>query len=279
MEAYDFYVEAVEKLKHLYDEREAAMIMQRVFEVKLLIKPHFIKLFQKELSLIEEKMLNEILNKLLQGEPFQYILGYEWFCGNLFKVNKHVLIPRPETEELVEEFIKHEKEKLNLTILDIGTGSGCIAISIKKMLPSSKVYAIDISEYALETAKENAKQNNASINFIQADILNIDKLPVNEKVDIIISNPPYITENEKNQMHKNVLQFEPKHALFVPNDNPMIFYEKIMQLGLMQNQLCKFYFELSALHGELIKNTTNKFGKTTTLINDISGNLRIAVIE
>jgi release factor glutamine methyltransferase len=197
-----------------------------------------------------------------------------------FKVNKHVLIPRPETEELVEQLIKDRKSKLtDPAILDIGTGSGCIPIAIKKNLPASKLTAVDISKGALELAKENAVLHNAAINFILLDFLdesNWSSLPL---FDIIISNPPYIPILEKEKLAKNVTDFEPHLALFVPNNSPLLFYKKIAAFGrehLLPNG--KIYLET---HEDYTKETAVLFRghyQTVMTKKDIYGKERMVII-
>src|SRR5690606_4088727 len=167
----------------------------------------------------------------------QYILGETEFYGRRFYVNKNVLIPRPETEELVDIIIKENKEEKGLRILDIGTGSGCIPVTLAKELPDSEVYALDISEEALAMAKKNAMLHSAKVDYSIFDITqdaNLipeqSKLKI-ENLDIVISNPPYITEGEKKEMHANVLNFEPHLALFVSNENPLLFYSAILNFS------------------------------------------------
>lgn len=170
--------------------------------------------------------INEILSQLELYKPIQYILGKTSFYDLNFFVNQHVLIPRQETEYLVDYIIRSLYRKEHQKILDIGTGSGCIAIALKKYLPDAEIFALDISEKALEVAKENALVNNVVINFICADILN-QKLELNREFDIVVSNPPYVRDSEKQLMLKNVLDFEPHSALFVPDTNPLVFYNAI----------------------------------------------------
>ena len=179
------------------------------------------------------------LDLLNQQIPIQYILGQTEFYGLPFKVNEHTLIPRPETEELVEWILKHVSVDNQISILDIGTGSGCIAISLAKHLPNAKVYALDISTDALAIAKENAELNKVKINFVEADILTYqnDKQTFSEvlntqKFDIIVSNPPYVREEEKELMNPNVLDNEPHLAIFVNDENPLLFYEAIIQFAV-----------------------------------------------
>ena len=193
--------------------------------------------------------LQNALSSLKKSVPIQYIVGETEFYGLPFKVSKNVLIPRPETEELVNWVLNDTKNIANINILDIGTGSGCIAISIAKNAPNAKIFALDISSKALEIAKENAKLNGVSIQFIEANILNFPKS--NEKFDIIISNPPYVRELEKKQMQKNVLENEPHIALFVRDENPLLFYDKIADFALTNlKQNGSIYFEINQYLGK-----------------------------
>ncbi|WP_317898398.1 peptide chain release factor N(5)-glutamine methyltransferase [Aurantibacillus circumpalustris] len=204
--------------------------------------------------------------------PLQYILGETWFYNLKFKVNKHVLIPRPETEELVELVLKENKG--NLSILDIGTGSGCIPITLKNNLKESAVSACDISKDALDLAKKNAELNETTIDFFATDIL---KNQINNQFDIIISNPPYIKEKEKELMEKNVLDHEPHLALFVKGEDSIIFYKKIIDLcSTSLSKKGKLYFELNPLTAEAVEEyakNSNLF-ENTHLIKDMSGALR-----
>jgi len=188
--------------------------------------------------------------------PIQYIIGETEFYGLNFNVNSNVLIPRPETEELVDWVIKDHQNSPSIKILDIGTGSGCIAISLAKNLPNAEVFALDISAEAIKTAKSNAVINNVTVNFMEANILTLTKLP--HKFDIIVSNPPYVRELEKEQMQTNVLANEPHLALFVKNNNPLLFYNKIADLAKSYlNEDGHLYFEINQYLGtetvELLK--------------------------
>jgi len=169
------------------------------------------------------------LTQLKKEYPIQYIIGNTEFLGLTFEVNQHVLIPRPETEELITWVLNLHKHKKRLCILDIGTGSGCIPITLAKNMDKAKIDAIDLSEAALLVAKKNAVLNGVHINFTQNDILQVEGL--NKAYDLIISNPPYVRESEKLSMHNNVLQYEPELALFVDDQNPLIFYKRIAQLA------------------------------------------------
>ncbi len=198
-----------------------------------------------------ERLVN-ILIELKTGRPIQYILGHTEFYGLTFNVTPSVLIPRPETEELVQWVINTVKVSATpiKNILDIGTGSGCIAITLKKNLSEVNVFAIDISSDALQIAKANAKLNNADVNFIKANILNYNSITPLPDFDIIVSNPPYVTETDRAKMHHNVIRFEPHLALFVPENEPLIFYNAIAGFAkehLTDNGL--LFFEVNENYG------------------------------
>ena len=174
-------------------------------------------------------LFEDALAQLKKEYPIQYIIGNTEFMGLAFEVNQHVLIPRPETEELVTWVLNSHKIKKHLSILDIGTGSGCIPIALAKNMEKAKIDAIDLSEAALSVAKKNAALNGVQINFMQNDIFQVEGF--DKTYDLIISNPPYVRESEKLNMHNNVLRYEPEIALFVDDQNPLIFYKRIAQLA------------------------------------------------
>jgi len=243
---------------------------------------HYFKLSKSEIILQPTKLFSEsdlllVINTvkaLKTYKPLAYILG-EWeFFGITLKVNEYVLIPRPETEELVQ-LILHENP-LATSILDIGTGSGCIALAIKKNLPQAKVEAWDVSEKALAIAKTNALENKLTVNFKCVDILNID-VALHEKFDVIVSNPPYIQQKEKGLMDKNVLDFEPHLALFVENNNPLLFYEKIGDFAVKNlNKNGKIYFEINEAFGNEVAALLRKNGfQQVEIGKDINGKDRI----
>ena len=220
--------------------------------------------------------IEQALQLLKNEQPIQYILGETEFCGYPFKVNASTLIPRPETEELVEWIVKQQYtlNKPQLHILDIGTGSGCIAISLAKKLPKAKVYALDISEKALNMSRQNAELNNVNVEFIEANILkpdtwssNLEKL----KFDIIVSNPPYVREKEKNQMKANVLNNEPHLALFVKDENPLQFYKAIIKFTKSNlNSDGMLFFEINEFLGkEMIQLMVDSNLKDIVLKQDI----------
>lgn len=228
-----------------------------------------------ELSSGQIAKWNEALEKLRNHIPIQYIIGSAHFYGLLFEVNENVLIPRPETEELVDWIAKDFEFSASPEILDIGTGSGCIAISLAKNLPDASVAAIDVSEGALSVAKRNSERNEVAVDFIQKDILDTDDL--GRKFDVIVSNPPYIRNLEKQDIKPNVLENEPHLALFVADDNALIFYEKIADLAsehLSENG--KLYFEINQyLSGETVEMLEKKGFVAIELRKDIYGNDRM----
>ena len=225
-----------------------------------------------------DKQYHEIetfIEKLKKFVPIQYILGETEFYGLTFNVNDSVLIPRPETEELVD-WIRSENDcNASLNILDIGTGSGCIAISLKHEFTNAMVDAFDISEAALETARTNALRNKLDVNFSKVDILNAPDFET--KWDIIVSNPPYVLENEKVDIHPNVLEYEPHLALFVPDNDPLLFYRSIAQFALRQLKPGgKLYFEINRAYGnETVELLTGCGFSDIELRKDISGNDRM----
>lgn len=208
-----------------------------------------------------EKIFNA-LELLEQQKPIQYIIGETEFYGLSFKVNENVLIPRPETEELVAWILKKVDSKASINILDIGTGSGCIAISLAKNLPNAKVYALDVSAEALKTANQNATLNDVNVEFVEANILttgHAEFVSVSHKFDIIVSNPPYVREQEKEQMKANVLENEPHLALFVKDKNPLLFYEAIAKFA--SSNLTKeglLFFEINEYLGNNMIHLLNR---------------------
>ena len=238
----------------------------------------------KQLSLNEYSRIREIIGDLKKYRPVQYILGETEFYGLSFKVDENVLIPRPETEELVEWIIKEEKPETGYKLLDIGTGSGCIAVALAKHLPGVEVFALDISDKALAIARQNAIANQVKVHFFQHDMLS-DELPAPFfsplSFDCIVSNPPYITMKEKATMAKNVLDYEPHQALFVPDDNPLLFYERIA--GFAKEKLSangSLYFETHSLYGQAAaKMLEERNFRLVRLLKDISGNDRIIIAK
>ena len=216
------------------------------------------------------------IRELQTAKPIQYILGETEFFSNRFFVNENVLIPRPETEELVDWVLQEYPDKSEkIKILDVGTGSGCIAISLAKALPNAVVTAIDVSEGALKVAKRNAELNSVVTYFLQQDILRIETLP--DKYDIIISNPPYVRELEKKEIRHNVLEYEPHLALFVPDNNPLLFYDKIATLAQQTlNPNGSLFFEINQYLGQEMQTLLEqKLFTEITLRQDLFGNDRM----
>lgn len=281
--ARDYFVDFAKKLKAVYDEDEARAIAGYVCAELLLIKWQQLNIIQKQLSAAEVDQLERILNRLLTGEPIHYILGYNWFYGLKFEVNPSVLIPRPETEELVDLVIAYCR-KHNITsptVIDLGTGSGCIPISIKKNIPAAKVFGVDVMPNALATANQNARLNKTDVTFIEADMLNTDlllnKINLSQSPVILISNPPYIAQKEADAIHDNVLKHEPHTALFVPNDDVLLFYKAIVNFA---DKALKHgdsvWLEINPLFAtetlELFNPKTKPY--RSSLINDLSGKQR-----
>ena len=277
MKLIDFRAFFNKELTDLYPKTEIDAFFFRTIESVLNLK--VMDMFTKaDFVINEEKLsiLQLIINRLLKEEPIQYILGETEFYGYPFKVNSNVLIPRPETEELVSwvKEVFHSNNR-NRTILDIGTGSGCIAITLKKELEASSVTAFDISEKALVTAKENARLNNAEVNFVLHDILS-DK-PIEETYDVIVSNPPYVRELEKVEIKNNVLNNEPHLALFVEDDNPLLFYKHIADFAKTNlNRDGILFLEINQYLGEETKQMLLQKGfKDVVLRSDLFGNHRM----
>ncbi len=231
----------------------------------------------KYINLSEENrnLLENCLNRLSKSEPIQYIIGTTEFMGLKFRVAPGVLIPRPETEELTNLIIKQTKNKSR--IVDIGTGSGCIAVSLAKYIPDAQVEGWDISPAALEIAEENSHRLNTKVVFRQEDILKY--IPSDRQFDIIVSNPPYITEKEKNHMDRNVLEWEPGTALFVPDNDPLLFYRKIAKSGrFMLAPEGKIYFEINRSYGKkIVELLLENDYQNVQLIKDLYGNDRMVV--
>jgi len=235
---------------------------------------------------IKESYFNKwknIISELKTEKPIQYITGEAWFYGLRFEVNEDTLIPRPETEELVEWIIENLKiqKSNNLTILDIGTGSGCIPIALKKEIPYANVSAIDVSEKALEMARKNALDNQVEVNFIHQDILQSSNLQIfkspNLLFDIIVSNPPYVRNLEKHEIKKNVLDYEPHLALFVDDSDALLFYRKIAQLALKSLATNgKLFFEINQYLAKETVELLEQLGfKNIELRKDFMGNDRM----
>lgn len=260
------------QLTAIYPEQEAESLVYWLFEAFL---------GKKRLDIIQDKALLEIplslqeaLEQLLQGKPIQYIIGSAPFYGREFEVGPEVLIPRNETEELVHLIIK-ENPQDGLKILDIGTGSGCIPVTLALEMNRPEVFAIDVSEAALDMAKRNAERLLASVVFQQLDILE-ERIPY-EQLDIIVSNPPYVRYSEKERMHQNVLAYEPHLALFVFDEDPLLFYRVIAEKAKQSLKSGgKLYFEINEGLGEDTKNLMEAWGYSqVSILKDLNGKDRI----
>lgn len=256
MEIDQFFYLTLEKFHHLK-------------RIDLALNPNF------EINSDEIKEWDSVLMHLKKQKPIQYILGETSFYGLTFQVNEHTLIPRPETEELVEWILESNQKQSQISILDIGTGSGCIPITLKKNLPIATVFGLDISDKALEVATRNALINDTTVTFLQKDILTTTVLE--QKFDVIVSNPPYVRELEKKEINPNVLEFEPHLALFVTDNDPLVFYRKITQLAseyLQPNG--QLFFEINQYLGAEMIALVKSYGFTQVeLHKDIYGNDRM----
>ncbi len=303
MKVGDYYALMKEKLLAIYSSGEAETICHWTFEHFLGLSKMEIRLnAAKDLTAEQYNQLSGALKALLQHQPVQYVLGEAWFLGMKFIVDESVLIPRPETEELVAEIINKEcgikNEELRITnyelrdyenksapfniqhstfnILDIGTGSGCIPISLKKKMPDAAITSIDISSQALSIAQQNATHLNTEINFIELDFLDENNWTQLDNYNIIVSNPPYIPINEKALLDKNVTDWEPSLALFVGDNDPLIFYRKIALFAKTHlNKNGQIFLEIHQDYAAQTKALFDEQGFTTVLKKDINGNDRM----
>ncbi len=266
----------IEELSTMYDEKEIESFFYITLEhlhkkkrIDLALEPT-LRMDASQLSFWQS-----VLKDLKNNKPIQYILGQTEFYGLPFLVNENVLIPRPETEELVELILASNQYRKSVKILDIGTGSGCIPIALKMKMLSSEIEAIDVSEMALATAKLNAELNKVKVTFFLKNILEIDDL--GEQYDIIVSNPPYVRNMERFEINANVLAYEPHLALFVQDDDPLLFYRKIAQLAQKNlNPEGKLYFEINQYLGKETVELLERLNyKNIVLRKDLYGNDRM----
>ncbi|OUL61388.1 peptide chain release factor N(5)-glutamine methyltransferase [Flavobacterium sp. AJR] len=279
MKIKQYRTQFIQELSGIYDVLEVESFFYLILEEKRNLKQIDLAL-NPDLSFSDEEIADWsiLVTELKKEIPIQYLLGKTNFYGLDFEVNSNVLIPRPETEELVEWIIKEDlkvgKSK-NLKILDIGTGSGCVAISLAKNISHAQVFAIDVSENALATAKRNAETNGVSVTFLLQNILETEDLM--QEFDVIVSNPPYVRNLEKEEIKKNVLDYEPHLALFVADNNALIFYRKIAELA--QKNLKKngsLYFEINQYLGKETVELLEDLGfKNIELRKDIYDNDRM----
>lgn len=268
------------RLGVLYDSGEAASIRDLVFcKVFNCERPSLKRVMNEVISPEKESELEQVLERLVTGEPVQYVLGETSFYGLTIKVNPAVLIPRPETEFLAGMIIKENKLP-GLHVLDICTGSGCLAIALEKNLLKPVVSALDISAAALETARSNTSLNESHITFYQYDMLGKEPFPGKEKYDVIVSNPPYVTESEKRSMHINVLNFEPHLALFVPENDPLVFYDSICTFSLQHlKKDGRIYLEINEAHAGRLESLYSRHFAAAEVKNDLFGRKRFLRIS
>jgi len=268
-----------EKLRPLYPEDEIDRLFLMAY-AHLTGKPplrfHFDKAAEPDKELTNRFL--HVMDELATARPVQYVLGVADFYGMRLTVNERVLIPRPETEELVDLILKKHAGQRDLTVLDVGTGSGCIAIALKKHLPRARVCAMDISAEAVETARKNAAGQQVAVDFVRADVLKWGSfVRPEQRFDLIVSNPPYITPRERACMHPNVLLFEPPAALFVEEDAPLLFYDRISEMGKKHLEHNGFlYFEANQyLAGETADLLEKKGYRSVQSFRDINGAARM----
>lgn len=270
------YRELWRMLVPLYGEREARAVTDYVLDVRFgLSKADVLCGAVEKMTAEQAAIIGGIFARLTQGEPVQYVLGSAEFCGRWFNVRPGVLIPRPETEELCVLITADCKGRGSLNILDVGTGSGCIAVTLALDMSQSSVTAWDISPEALATARENARRNNADVTVERRDALCLE--PQGEAWDVIVSNPPYICNKEKKDMARNVLDHEPQLALFVPDDDPLLFYRAITRYAARTLRPGgALYFELNPLYADLTADMARHEGfSDVTVIDDICGKRRM----
>ena len=266
----------IEKLEKIYPPSEAENIWQIALQKALPTTDIKKRIKDDAVAPSEIELLLAIENRLLKHEPIQYIINECWFYDIPFYVDANVLIPRPETEELVDWIIKENNVNKELVILDIGTGSGCIPIILKRKLPLAKLFSCDISKQALTVEKKNASTYNTDINFINLDFLNTDNFSFLPEGDIIVSNPPYVPDSNKASMRKNVLDYEPHKALFVEDNDPIIFYNRIGEFGLQKLKPGgKIYVEgHEDFAGNIVESFQQK-GYKTSVKKDLQGKQRM----
>ncbi len=268
------------ELTSIYTESELQNICNWIFEKQLKLSSSEI-ISNKEIRVNQSDLivLEQMCFKLKEHQPIQYVLGEAEFYHLKFNVNTNVLIPRPETEELVDLIIKRYKREKALNILDIGTGSGCIPISIKKNILNANVFGLDVSDDALETAKYNSTQNKVDVHFFKADVLseNISEVVLNQtknqKLDLIVSNPPYVLDSEKEGLQNQVKNYEPHLALFVNDTDPILFYRKIATLAkIILSDKGMLYFECHTHYAQVVYQLLIENGfKNVVLHKDLAG--------
>lgn len=261
-----------QELAHLYDADEIQAVFRYYVEIRFNILDSY--LFNDDVAEFNAPFFEQDVEELKQGKPVQQVVGFAFFYDYFFKVNESTLIPRPETEELIYLITEKYDRNAPLKVIDLGTGSGCIPITINKLFPNATVHAIDISKEALAVARYNNKQLNTNVKFFEQDLLK--EFTLENQYDIIISNPPYIRELEKKEMHINVLNHEPHLALFVSDDDPLIFYRRVSQIATQHlKQQGKIFCEINQYLGPETKALFQENFNSVEIHQDISGNDRI----
>lgn len=268
------------ELNTIYDNDELKNIIDLVLEyITNMPRSEQVKTKLAYLTCTQLETIDSVTERLKNNEPVQYVLGEAWFGGMKFKVNKNVLIPRPETEELVDWVIKESQKSRvkSQNILDVGTGSGCIPITLKKKLPGAAISAIDVCSEALFVATENAIEHNADVDFILLDFLDEEKWQELGHFDVIVSNPPYVKQSEKEGMHVRVKEFEPHQALFVPDNDALLFYRKLSDFSLKHLKAGgNLFVEINEALGGAVMDLFESAGFTNTeLKKDMHGRDRM----
>lgn len=266
-----------QRLASHYSAGEADAMARIIFDELLHYTP--VDIVLRKDTIISEfrvKQIDEVVTRLLKDEPIQYIFGRTRFCGNEIAVSPAVLIPRPETEELVDFIVKDNGDRADLRVLDLCTGSGCIAVSLARALKFAEVTAVDISDAALEVARKNVAALKVKVNVVKADVLHLPAEMEDARYDIIVSNPPYIAESERSAMERNVLEYEPGLALFVPDDDPLKFYAAIGRLAATSLAPGgRLYLEANPLYVEELKSMLSSFGlRDVVSVADMTGRQR-----
>ena len=270
----------IEVLAEQFTQREAEQLMRILLEdlfgidlTRQLMEPRL------RIDETQYAQLEHAVQQLLEGVPVQYVTGKAWFDGLLFHVDESVLIPRPETEELVQKLAENLPVDHPLRIWDVGTGSGCIAIALAKRFPQAEVVAFEVSEAALETAHQNALFHEVQVELVCDDVLHPQSDLWKQPVDLVVSNPPYIRESEKATMERNVLDHEPSQALFVPDDDPLLFYRQILTLAQPQLRAQgSVWFEINEALGEEMIQLGQEMGFEVTLHQDFLGKPRLSLL-
>ena len=261
-----------QELAHLYEPDEIQAVFRFYIEIRLNILDSF--LFNDDVAEFDTPFFEQDLEELKKGKPVQQVVGFAFFYDYFFKVNEHTLIPRPETEELIYLITEKYDRNSALKVIDLGTGTGCIPITISKLFPNAIVHAIDISKEALAVARYNNEQLQTNVKFIEQDLL--AEFTLEDEYDIIISNPPYIRDLEKKEMHINVLDHEPHLALFVSDHDPLIFYRRVSEIAVKHlKPEGKIFCEINQYLGPETKALFNEKFNYAEIHQDISGNDRI----